>query len=69
MTPENRIVIFMQYFALHRLNYFFRVIHFPVKRTVAWRLKGRIVERPLLINGYAYLAVSFPMQREGMRQI
>jgi hypothetical protein len=29
-----------------------------INYTVAWRLKGRIVERPLLINGYAHLAVS-----------
>jgi hypothetical protein len=27
-------------------------------------LRGRSIERPLLINGYAYLAVSFPEQRE-----
>jgi hypothetical protein len=27
---------------------------------VAWRLGGRGIERPLLINGYAYLAVSLP---------
>jgi hypothetical protein len=31
--------------------------------------RGRSIERPLLINSYAYLAVSFHMQREGMRQI
>jgi hypothetical protein len=31
--------------------------------------RGHSIERPLLINGYAYLAVSFPMQREGMRHI
>jgi hypothetical protein len=26
--------------------------------------RGRSIERPLLINGYAYLAISFPKQRE-----
>jgi hypothetical protein len=31
--------------------------------------RGRSIERPLLINGYAHLAVLFPMQREGMRKI
>jgi hypothetical protein len=31
--------------------------------------RGRSIERPLPIKGYAYLAVSFPRQRQGRRQI
>jgi hypothetical protein len=49
MSPEDWIVVFMQYFALHFLIYFLRVTHFPIKSTYSrqgvcvWILWSRFI--------------------------